>query len=152
MRRVFCVVTFLVLLGVSNSEAQTPSTGAQLSGTIVDPSGALIRGATVTLRSEATALVQSTTSDDTGRYRFLLIPAGRYSLTVEAAGFGKLTSSIALTVGQSANFPVALQVAQTATGVTVSTEKRKGPPWPSLWTSYASTTCPAMAATTSISR
>ena len=121
MKRSLCVLAFLILAGVSNTGAQTPSTGAQLSGTIVDPSGAVVRGATVTLRSDVNALEQSTTSDSAGHYRFLLIPAGRYDLVVAAPGFAKLTNSgIALTVGQSANLPIALQVAPTETGVTVT--------------------------------
>ena len=123
MKRFFCFLTFLVIAAAAYTEAQTSSTGAQLSGTIVDPSGALVRGATVVLRSEATALERSTTSDDNGHYRFLLIPAGRYDLTVEAPGFGRLSNAgLVLTVGQSANLTVTLQVAATATGVTVTAD------------------------------
>ena len=121
MKRLFYSATLCVLFGAFTTNAQTPSTGAQLSGTIADPSGAIVRGANVTLRSEATALEQSTTSDDSGHYRFLLIPAGRYNLSVEAPGFARLTNTgIVLTVGQSANLPVALQIAPTASGVTVT--------------------------------
>src|SRR5437660_1667128 len=101
--------------------AQAPSTGAQLSGTILDPNGAVVPGATVTLRSETTGIEQSAISDGSGQYKFLLVPAGRYTLSVDAAGFSKLTNTgIILTVGQVANLPVALQLAAVTAEVTVT--------------------------------
>src|SRR5689334_17765799 len=80
MKRLFWILSLVLMAGLLPASAQTPSTGAQLSGPITDPSGAVIRGATVTLHSEATGLERSTTSDAAGQYRFLFVPAGRYSL------------------------------------------------------------------------
>jgi hypothetical protein len=122
MKRLFCVATLFIVLSALAAIAQTPSTGAQLSGRISDPSGAAVRSASVTLRSEATGFEQSTTSDDSGQYRFLLVPPGRYNFTVEAPGFRRLTNmGVVLTVGQSALLSAELAVgAAAAAEVTVT--------------------------------
>jgi Carboxypeptidase regulatory-like domain/TonB dependent receptor len=109
--------------GTLSALAQSPSTGAQLSGTILDPNGAVVPGATVTLRSETTGIEQSTTSDAYGQYNFLLVPAGRYTLSVEASGFSKLTDTgVILTVGQVAILPITLQLASVTAEVTVTSD------------------------------
>jgi len=101
--------------------AQAPSTGAQLSGTILDPNSAVVPGAAVTLHSETTGVDRSAISDASGQYQFLLVPAGQYTLSVQAPGFGKLTNTgITLTVGQVANLPVTLQLAGVSAEVTVT--------------------------------
>src|SRR5215467_1502830 len=81
--------------------AQSTSTGAQLSGRILDPQGASVPMANVTLRSSASGLERSAMSDSTGEYHFLLVPPGQYTLSVEAPGFGKVTDTgVVLTVGE----------------------------------------------------
>src|SRR6516162_5999918 len=69
--------------------AQSASTGA-LTGTVTDPTGAVVQNAKITLRNYGTneALTASTGQD--GLYRFALLPPGEYELTVEAAGFSLL--------------------------------------------------------------
>src|SRR2546422_9320801 len=112
MRRIFHITLLLSVLGISPAYPQSPSTGAQLSGTILDPNSAVVPGATVTLRSDTTGVEQSTTADASGQYAFLLVPAGQYTLTVAAAGFSKLTDTrVTLTVGQLAKLPLTLQLA-----------------------------------------
>ena len=59
-----------------------------LSGTVLDPSSALLPGATITLRNTKTGLVRTETADDRGRYHFIALPVvGEYSLKVELSGF-----------------------------------------------------------------
>ena len=123
MKRLLYVTTLLLVSGALTAWAQTPSTGAQLSGAITDPSGAIVRGATVTLHSNATGLGQTTTTDASGQYRFLLVPAGEYSLSVEAPGFSKLTNTgVILTVGQAAGLSIALQVAAAKEEITIKSD------------------------------
>src|SRR5215470_1933707 len=99
MNRYFQSIVPIILLTAVTAVAQSPSTGAQLSGTISDPNGAAVPQAAITLRSNTTAVEQSTTSDASGQYRFLLVPAGQYTISVDAPGFSKLTNSgIILTV------------------------------------------------------
>jgi hypothetical protein len=114
---------FLVFAIAPTLLAQSTSTGAQLSGTILDPRGAVVPGANVTLRSNASVLERTSVSDSNGVYRFLLVPAGQYTLSVEAPGFSKLTNTgVVLTVGETANLPTTLQLAGVTQELIVTTD------------------------------
>ncbi|HSA92510.1 MAG TPA: TonB-dependent receptor [Terriglobales bacterium] len=113
---------FLFALMTTQLWAQGVAT-ADLSGTVTDPNGAVVAGAQVALRDEARAFERMTISDDEGVYQFLLVPPGRYSLTVEAKGFAKLVNTgVVLTIGQSAELPVSLRVAGAEAVVEVTAE------------------------------
>lgn len=58
-----------------------------VSGAVTDPGGAMIVGAVVMLENTTTKDQQKTTSDSSGFYRFLDVPAGSYQLTARASGF-----------------------------------------------------------------
>jgi len=60
---------------------------ATVSGTITDPSGAVVPGVSVTIVSQGTGLKRSALTDTAGEYRFAGLPIGNYSLRVEKAGF-----------------------------------------------------------------
>src|SRR5215813_11715624 len=60
---------------------------AEISGIVKDPSGAVVAGATATVTNQDSGVTRSTTADTDGRYRFITLPPGRYSLKVEAPGF-----------------------------------------------------------------
>ena len=85
MRRVlaFLLVMFIPFLHVC---AQS-STVAQLSGTVVDPTGAAVPGAEVQVTSVGTNAVRKTASNGTGAYTFPNLDIGNYSLEVTAPGF-----------------------------------------------------------------
>jgi hypothetical protein len=103
--------------------AQSSATSAQLNGVVSDPKGAVVVGAKVSLRNEATGSEQSTTTNPNGEYRFLLVPPGQYTVTVEAPSFAKMVNKgLTLTIGQIASLPVALKIAAQNEEVTVSTE------------------------------
>ena len=58
-----------------------------LSGTVTDPSGALVGGATVTLSNVRTGAQRQDKSDNAGRYSFSQVQPGKYKLSATAAGF-----------------------------------------------------------------
>ena len=60
---------------------------AAVSGTITDPSGAVVPGVSVSIVSEGAGLKRSTLSDTAGEYRFAGLPAGKYSVRLEKPGF-----------------------------------------------------------------
>ncbi|MBX7220282.1 MAG: TonB-dependent receptor [Blastocatellia bacterium] len=64
-------------------------------GTVFDPSGAVIAGATVTAKQTKTNFTRTTTTDGNGNYRFSAMPIGEYELSFEASGFEKISGSIA---------------------------------------------------------
>jgi len=121
--KLFCIALSLLILGAPKARAQSTSTGAQLSGTVVDPAEALVPGANITLSSESSGFTRTTTSDALGLYRFLQVPAGQYTLVAVAPGFNKLTNTgITLTVGQLATLPIRLQLETVRKEVTVTSD------------------------------
>ncbi|HEY2380405.1 MAG TPA: TonB-dependent receptor [Terriglobia bacterium] len=119
-----CLAKSLLILTLTlPAFAQSLSTGGQLSGTIFDPKGGVVPGAMITLHSEASAFEQSVVSDASGTYRFLFVPAGQYTISVQASGFSKLTGrGITVTVGQVANLPITLQLPGVNAEVTVTAD------------------------------
>ncbi len=65
--------------------AQT--TAGSIVGTVTDPSGAIVAGATVTITNMGTNIAVKTTSDSSGEYVVTPLEVGKYSVTVEATGF-----------------------------------------------------------------
>ena len=82
--------------------AQSLVTG-DITGTVTDPSGAVVSGATVTLKSDANGSTRNTTSGSNGTYRFPLLSPGSYTVTVTASGFSKAQSTAQVNVGQAIN-------------------------------------------------
>src|SRR3954454_4213915 len=107
----FVLVVLLALPGWSQSVST-----AQLSGTVHDPSGALVPGASVAITDASKGFNRSTVSDAQGNYQFLLLPPGTYVVTATAPGFSKLTSSnVVLTVGEQAQMLLTLSLSQNET-------------------------------------
>jgi hypothetical protein len=92
-----------------------------VTGTITDPSGAVVPNATVTLTNVGTQVSQTTTTNANGIYRFSLVPPGSYSLTVTATGFAKYVfQAIVVEASKAVPFNVTLEVGKTSTVVEVS--------------------------------
>jgi hypothetical protein len=85
------LLLFVVLFGLSASSRSllAQGTNGTLTGQVVDPSGAAIPEANVTLTDVGTSFPQTVTTDGTGTYVFKLVPPGNYMLTVVARGFAK---------------------------------------------------------------
>src|SRR5579883_3166608 len=83
------------------ASAQTQTTGA-ITGRVTDTSGAVIPNATVTLTSRATGTQNLTTTDQTGNYRFNLLPPGGYQLRFSSPGFKtEVPADVAVTVTET---------------------------------------------------
>lgn len=122
MRPLLRTLVYLSLLGLlfgsssvwysTPTFAQSQATSADLVGLIKDDTGAVISGATVTVRNPQNNFERSVTTDDAGSYKFLAIPPGSYQITAEAAGFSKtISENVILTLGQAARLDVNLKVA-----------------------------------------
>jgi len=85
------LVAILAVIWVSPVFSQEV-TGA-LIGVVRDSSGSVVPNATLSLVSQDTDAQRQATTDESGAYQFLLLRAGRYRLTVEAAGFQRLVQS-----------------------------------------------------------
>jgi hypothetical protein len=95
---------------------------ATLSGSVLDPSGAAIPGATVVLTNEATKVENTATSNSAGFFAFTALMPGSYTLTVSATGMATYKETgIALNAQESRTVSnITLHVATTKTEVTIT--------------------------------
>ncbi|HEX8773926.1 MAG TPA: TonB-dependent receptor [Pyrinomonadaceae bacterium] len=84
LRSILCGLFILWLVAPASAQFR-----AGVQGTVTDPAGAVVPGATVTLVSQDTTKSQQTTASDSGFYRFSNLAPGTYTLTAEQAGFKK---------------------------------------------------------------
>jgi hypothetical protein len=110
---------FALALTVPVMNAQTMGT---VTGTIHDPQGAVVSGASITALQTATAATRTVKSDSAGNYVIPLLPIGEYEVTAEATGFQKISSKVILQAQQTARVDIALQIGSVATETTVASE------------------------------
>lgn len=103
---------------------QTAAT-ATLVGSVLDPTGAVVANATVSLVEPATGVTRSTMSNESGQYTFVSLPPGTYRLTVSAPGFRQaVVQGIRLEVAKSYTVDVNIEVGELAETVEVRSEAR----------------------------
>jgi hypothetical protein len=100
MKQHLCALMAALLTIGANVYGQATATGT-LQGTITDPTQAVIGGAQVDLARKATGEKRSTTTDESGNYRFDLLPADVYVVTINKPGFSTLVQQISIQVGRS---------------------------------------------------
>jgi len=101
--------------------SQAQSNAADLQGSVRDPSGAVVSGATVTARNTATNSSRDTTTNDDGFYKITNLSPGEYEVTVKAQNYKTaVVPSVKITVGQTANQDIPLEVGDLSATVTVT--------------------------------
>jgi len=120
----YLLITGVVLLSLGSGNAFGQATAsATLQGTITDPTGAVVGGATVTITSKDQGWARTTTTTDTGLYRFELLPAGFYSLKITHTGFASASVDRAeLLVGQTTTLDFQLKPGQVSETIEVSAQ------------------------------
>lgn len=102
-----CAIVFSVQVSIFSQQAAN----ATLTGTIVDPAGAVIAGAKVTATQTATAVARDAVTNTDGLYVFSNMPPGTYEVRMEATGFAaQVTKDVSLSVGQTLTLNAALQI------------------------------------------
>src|ERR1044072_4516975 len=121
--RIQCFAAFiLTLLIVPSIVAQTQSTTGTIQGTVVDANGAVVPNANVEVKNLDTNFSKTVTTDEGGRYVFLALPPGNYSLICSKQGFATtIVEKAALTVGQGLTIPFSLKIANVEERVTITT-------------------------------
>ncbi len=89
--------------------AQSQVSG-DLIGTVTDPSGAVVSGASVMLKSDANGQTRTDTTGSNGTYHFSLLAPGNYTITVTGQGFSKAETKAAVNVGQTTMSDVRMAV------------------------------------------
>ena len=111
----FLLLLFLLAMAFS---AAAQSTGS-LRGQVLDPSGAVVPGAAVTLTQGPTML--SAQSGNDGVYLFKAVPSGSYNLTVQVSGFATFSKTgIVIAAGQARQLNVTLTIAVQQQDITVT--------------------------------
>jgi hypothetical protein len=111
---------FLTAIAIQPAAAQATISYAQLSGTVMDPSGKVIVGAAISLRSTGTNRTYSATTNNTGVYVMPNLPPGPYELQITYTGFGAYMRSLDLSVGQTATVNATLAIAGTEQKITIT--------------------------------
>ncbi len=113
----------VVLLLVVASLAFGQTGNGTITGTVTDPAGAVVPGATVTAKNTETGVVFPAESTNTGNYTISQLPIGTYILTVTVQGFKNYThTNLALAATQVMREDIVLQVGNATESVTVSAE------------------------------
>jgi hypothetical protein len=116
------VLTFVFCAGLSVAFAQE-ITGS-IFGTVKDTSGAVVKGATVTITdSDKKVVVRTVSTNDEGQFSAPLLPVSKYDITVEASNFKKhVESGVKLDVNQRRTLDVELEAGNIAEVVTVESQ------------------------------
>ena len=119
---IFLPLLSLVLL-CSPPGANAQGYFGTVSGEVTDPSGAMVQGAKIVLTDMQRGFAFTTTSDNTGRYLFVSIPPGVYSVSGEMPGFEKaVRTNIKVNVSENATANLLFRVASAAEKVEVQAE------------------------------
>jgi Carboxypeptidase regulatory-like domain/TonB-dependent Receptor Plug Domain/TonB dependent receptor len=122
LARTVCIALLPLLLAPHLLAAQGKT--SQLSGTVVDTSGAVIGGATVQIRSPIGTLQAATQSDRNGSFIISGLPAGNYRLVVSNPGFE--TKEVPVTIGSAVtSAPLRIALAVSSVSTTVNVEGRE---------------------------
>jgi hypothetical protein len=108
-RRILSAAALTLLLFTAHAFGQ--GTTGQIAGTVTDPNGAAVTGATVKAINTGTNYSRDTTTDGEGIYGFQLLPPGRYRVEVTAQGFAVSTSEADVNITQTTPVDVQLAVA-----------------------------------------
>ena len=113
----------LVLLFTTAGITTRAQTFTSVTGSVLDPTGAAIAGAEVTISNEGTGTKRIATSGAYGTYQFSQVAAGQYTLTAEAKGFKQaIREHVGVLVATPTRIDVTLQIGETNQSVTVAAE------------------------------
>lgn len=117
MRKLFAIASLFLL--TQSVFAQSLGNAGTIEGSVVDPSGAVVPQATVTLSNAVTGYRQSVPSDANGAFRLLNIPPNNYLLEVKAHGFGVFTQDVVVHTSVPIELKATLPLAAEISTVTV---------------------------------
>ena len=117
----YVIIAALCVLGTASLTLGQATASASLSGTVVDKDGALVPGASVTITNKATNQSRTGETNESGAYKFDLLPAGRYDIKVSKSGFADATSENVEVLVRHNELKVTLNPAGATATVTVTT-------------------------------
>src|SRR5581483_9298857 len=120
-RCAYCIPVIGCLLFLVCGSLAQGQVSASVSGTVTDPSGALVSGASVTATNEDTGAIRTSITDSTGQYQLPALPIGHYEVRVQKTGFAdEVRRGVNLLVGQDARIDLALRLGTSSQELTVN--------------------------------
>jgi hypothetical protein len=117
------ILAVLVIAAVMAPSLMAQSlVSGDVTGTVTDPSGAVVSGATVTLKSDANGSTRNSTTGSNGTYRFSLLSPGSYTVSVSAPGFSKAETQTSVNIGQATVADVKMAVGAGSQTVEVTSQ------------------------------
>jgi outer membrane receptor protein involved in Fe transport len=116
---VVCGFAALAITGAQVVRAQTIVTGS-VAGTVIDPSGAVIAGATITLTSTDTGAVQTRKTGGNGTFQFPLLKPGNYTIETAQQGFQTTKQTLTVRLGQTTTVTMKMPLGTGTTTVEVT--------------------------------
>jgi hypothetical protein len=114
------LLIWILVSGAHIAWSQSTATGT-VSGQVTDEQGAAVPATEVKLSDVATSAIQSTLSNETGRYSFLNVPPGKYNITLSKEGFSVYrVSAQKVDVGQVQTINATLEVGTRSTTIEVT--------------------------------
>ncbi len=114
---------FALLLISSAAFAQSQATTGLIQGTVSDPNGAVVSGATVVVKNTDTGFERTVTSNSDGFFSAPLLPLGKYRVTTSAQGFSNsILENVEVSVGQTLTLKVEMKIGGGVNTVDVSSE------------------------------
>jgi hypothetical protein len=122
MLKVFSGLAFALMISlVSFSPALAQATTGSVSGSVSDPNGAVVAGATVTLTNSATGQSRTVSTNDRGLFVAASMPIGSYRVSIEATGFKRATATdVSVEVTRETQLTFVLEVGLADEEVTVT--------------------------------
>src|SRR5258705_2916994 len=121
MKNLLKLILFLSLVTVATSATAQTSTTGSIEGTITDPNGAAVRGATITATSPNLIMPKTVASGDDGHYLLSALPPGTYKVTIEASGFALYEKNdVKINLGRTSGIDAQLALATATATVTVT--------------------------------
>jgi hypothetical protein len=99
----------------SGASAQTGTTSGTITGTVSDPTGAVVPGATVKILNPVSQYERTATTDSAGHFQFSNVPYNSYHMTVSATGFGAFVQDVRVQSSTPVTVPVSLSLGAAAT-------------------------------------
>ena len=115
-RFVTLLVVALALVLAVQAQVET----GQITGTVTDPTGAVIPNANITAKNVASGATRSTATTNAGVYVLPNLPPGTYELAIAAQGFATVKRELAVNVGSKVGADAQLKVGNTSTTVEVA--------------------------------
>jgi carboxypeptidase family protein len=111
--RLAAIIAVTIFLASAVVQAQS------ISGTVLDPSGAVVPNATVEIHNPVSKYDRSISTDSSGRFSFTNVPLNPYHMKVSAPGFAPYAQDVEIRSSVPIEVPIKLQVSGTATVLTV---------------------------------